>query len=465
MPATRIFHKGFTMFLLSAVIIVIVAPLLQQGVFMDGMLYKTVAHNYAKFHNAFWNMKFTDVSMNPFQEQPPLFFYLTGNWYRVFGESLPSDRVFTLVCLTLAVYFLHRICLRMFSTDMTAATCFMLLCIPVIHWTFVNQVIETVVTPLTLGCFVLVMTPAESSLKAAVKGIALGCLLILLFLTKGFQSCFIIVAPFFFYFIKNEKAALTTGIVASVILIAGLWILIFKYDPSSEWFKGYLNKRLRASLEGVGATTTYRAEILIRIITEMILPVLITAGTILFYKKKDTGNINETKNAWIFLLTGLCGTVPFAITFEQRGFYLVPGLPFLVLAIIAFAAGPVIRVQEQTKKFFSRKGPAIVVTLLLAISLLYMIYSPHLYKREEDLITDLEKMKPYLKADDTLSIDEEMWNYTSVHAFLYMQNQVNLSDRTLHKFYLHDREHQTEPKAGYKIIVLPTRKFQLFIRE
>jgi 4-amino-4-deoxy-L-arabinose transferase-like glycosyltransferase len=466
MPINRFFQNGFALFLLSAAIVVIIAPLMQNGVFMDAMLYKTVAHNYATGNSGFWRMKFTDVAMNHFYEQPPLFFYLTGTWYKLFGESLFADRAFTMLWLIITVYLIRLICRRMFAAQLVPSVFFLLLCIPVLHWTFVNQAIETVVTPLSLAGFLLAVQPSRSTSNAAFKGTCLGILLTLLFLTKGFQSCFIVVSPFIYYWLQKKKHTLVTGLTAIAVLTVALYILLFIYEPSCDWFNAYTDKRLKATLMGVGATTSYRAEIIVRIVTELILPLIITAGAYLGFRKTAQIPVNGQyrQKAWLFLLTGICGTFPYAITLEQRGFYLVPGIPFLVFALIAFAWQPLSRLQEMATAFCARRGPRAVIMGLLLGSLIYLVYSPCLYKREEVMMTDLGKMKPFLQPGDTISIDEEMWNYTSVHAVIYMQNHTNLSDRTLHDYYLHDDGHQTAIKPGYTKVPLGTQKIHLYRR-
>src|SRR4051812_11028940 len=131
----------------SIAVVLIVLPLFQKGCFMDGLIYQTVAYNYAIGESSFWNMKFTNTSMSYFCEQPPLYFYLSGNFFRIFGSGYPSDRIFTLLLMILSAWMGYFILKSVIKNPraLFLLFCFFLLCVPVICWSYANELIETLV--------------------------------------------------------------------------------------------------------------------------------------------------------------------------------------------------------------------------------------------------------------------------------------------------------------------------------
>src|SRR5688572_26838272 len=142
-------HPTFfgVLFLLSSTLVLIITPLFQKGSFIDAMLYKTVAFNYAIGEGSFWNMKYTATSMSFFCEQPPFYIYLLGSFYDIFGSHFLVDRFFTFLQLLVFLFFLYRICQKLFTPTKPffLLNLFFLLCIQAICWSFSNQVIETLV--------------------------------------------------------------------------------------------------------------------------------------------------------------------------------------------------------------------------------------------------------------------------------------------------------------------------------
>jgi len=90
----------FWIFTIAVIIILIVSQLLQDGAFMDGMLYVSVSKNLAIGHGTFWNLNFSQTFLPEFHEQPPLYFGLLSLFYKAFGTSLYVERLFCFLCFT-----------------------------------------------------------------------------------------------------------------------------------------------------------------------------------------------------------------------------------------------------------------------------------------------------------------------------------------------------------------------------
>jgi len=460
----------FLLFILASVFII--SPLFQHGLFIDGLLYKTVSTNYFWGDSSFWNMKFNDITMNPFYEQPPLFFFVTGSFYKIFGNSFLADKFLTLIFIAVSVFFIFKICKIIFK-EIAAIhlTVFLLLTIPVLCWTYVNQVIETLVLPLTLGAFYMFLSFRKKEIlwKRLIYVLLFSLLVVLLFLTKGFQSCFIVLGPLLYFIFFRERSALFFWLITAIIISGTLYFILFIHEPSALWFSNYLQKRLMASLSDVGATTSYRAEIIVRTFTELIVPLLVAALAFIFYKIKNKipaiKNSEEKKTAWILLIIALSGSIPFAVTLEQRGFYLVPSFPFFIMAIILFFEEPLLNFYTAAISFLEGRFMKPLLLILFLASPGYIIVSPGLYKRDENLLKDLELISARIQPKDTVSVDPDSWNDTALQAYLYMQNKTNVEANYLHGFYIHDRSHNTVPNDDYQKINIATKQYDLYVKK
>src|SRR6185503_15671837 len=93
----------FWILTIAVINMLIISQLVQDGMFMDGMLYTAVSKNLAEGLGTFWNPHFSKTINSSFHEQPPLYFGLLAIFYKVFGTSMYVERLFVFVfyCVTL----------------------------------------------------------------------------------------------------------------------------------------------------------------------------------------------------------------------------------------------------------------------------------------------------------------------------------------------------------------------------
>lgn len=428
-------NKSVYLFLFSALLILIISPLFQRGCFIDGMLYKTVAYNYSQGLSSFWNMKYTDTCMSFFCEQPPLYFYLLGFFYKLFGTSYLVDRLFTFVLFIGFLYVLYAICQLLFKKNRAyfLLAVFFLLSIQVICWTVVNQVIETLVLlEISLGIWIFIKYLERAKIFYLLLFVPL---LIVLFLTKGFQSCFIIVLPITYLILSkwNRSVLYFSGFSIFSFLAVVIAILML-YPPSVKWYTCYYEARILLTLKGVGATTDNHFEIIIRFFTEVIGVVFVLMGLLIFIRVKKSyplvlifKNFKSNTLAVSLLITAMAGSLPFALSLVQRGFYLVPSFICFVLALILGFKCYWMFLFEGLNMFFGKRMVQFAVISISFSALIYSIWTIDHYKREKELAQDLQVILPILKMNETVMISENLWNYFNLHSYFYMAKQVNLT--------------------------------------
>lgn len=463
--------KVWLLCLISAFLILLLSPLMQKGCFIDGMLYKTVAFNYAEGLSSFWQMKFTDTSMSEFCEQPPLYFYVLGNLYKVFGVADLTDRVFTLTLFALLIFCVYQLMKLLFKHhQMSYLLMFILfmLSVQVVCWSYVNQVIEPLVCVFAaLGTLFFIQFLNSGKMGYAVL---FSLMLCCLFLTKGFQSCFIIMLPIVYLVLsENKKPWLFFLLICSGGLVAFIFICADMYAPAKQWFDCYYRARLVLTMQNVGHTTTNHFEIIGRFFSELLgcIGVIVVLLLYLKYKKKyplrrALRNFMSNKIAVSFLVTSLAGSFPYAVSLVQRGFYLVPSFIFFILAMLYGFRRYVLFLFV----FFEHAGKYAAVrrciVFLFAGALFWFFMSFNTYKRNEELLIDLDVITPYFKKGEKIFIEADRWNDFSLHAYLYMDKQVSLTrDAGECKFFI--RTKSTTMPDSLQPLELNTRELDLFV--
>jgi multisubunit Na+/H+ antiporter MnhG subunit len=471
-------NSGY-LFLFSFLTVFIITPLFQQGVFGDGLMYLTVAFNRYKEYGSFWQQRYSETSMSFFCEQPPLYFESLGWFYKFFGGAEVAEKLFTLVLLCASVFLIAAIWNKLTTKKFHRLSwfpSFLLVLVPIFTWAFSNQVIETMVVPLSLLAFYLnlVFIQSENKTKKIAAFFGIVLLLFFLLLTKGVQSVFLLGA-LFLAGITNEKKSKKNMLLQNVLLLilfSGICALVFWGNAKAHfWLESYYQKRLVATFNHVGATADYHAQIIVRYFSEL-LPVFILLFVVsLYFKVKNNysfslqwKNFKSNKTALWLLLISLSASLPMALTLEQRGFYLSPAFPFAALGL-----GLLYKKYffVMLGRIFSKREKivAIVASVFVAVALVFFVQFKNEYKRDEGMIKDVALLKKIIPAGQIVGIDASMWNTFSLHSYLNMANNNSLAVSDTCKFFLLDKENKAAPPANYIKQNLTTFWLDVYVRE
>ena len=221
----------FWLFTISAILILIISQLIQDGIFMDGILYISVSKNLADGLGTFWEPNFSKTYFTIFREQPPLYFGLLALFYKIFGTSMYVERLFCFVCFMFTLIFIHKIWKGLFFDDEQLnrnswLAILFFTTIPICFWSYANLVEETVMT-LFATMSVYYLSQALFIKKNVVFYLILaGICVFLSSLTKGIQGLFPITGVFCFWMINNKHLSFKKNIIYSIVLI-GTPVLIY----------------------------------------------------------------------------------------------------------------------------------------------------------------------------------------------------------------------------------------------
>ncbi len=425
-------------------------------------MYLTVAFNRFKGYGSFWEQRYSETSMSFFCEQPPFYFESLSWFYKFFCGNEISDKIFTLILLCFTVLLISAIWNKLTDKKFSQFSwlpSMLLLLVPVFSWTFANQVIETMVVPLSLLVFYLhlVFIQSKNKAKKVISFFGIVTLLFLLLLTKGAQSVFL-VGALFLSGITSEKKIRKERFLQNmfvVIWFSGICALVFlSNEKANFWMENYFHKRLVATFNHVGATASYHAEIIVRYFSELI-PIFVLLFLIsIYFKVKQQysfslqwKNMKANKPAWWLIFIGLSASLPMTLTLEQRGFYLTPSFPFVVLGLALLYKKYFFILFL---KIFARKKFTLVVAGVFMLGgILFFFQFKNDYKRDEGMIKDVALLKKIIPEGEIIGIDQSMWNTFSLHSYFNKENNNSLLVSDTTKFFVQEKENKSQIPVKY----------------
>ncbi|MBL4654341.1 MAG: glycosyltransferase family 39 protein, partial [Bacteroidia bacterium] len=299
----------FQIITLALFIGLIVPVAIQDGMFMDGLIYACIAKNLANGLGTFWDPHFSASFMTSYHEQPPLFFGLESIFFRLFGDSIYVERAFSLLLGCITAYFIHLIwkLIHRSNSDIQQASWFPILLwtiTPVCFWGYAYNVEETIMGTFAAGSVYFIL---QAITKNSIPYLVLGGLFIFLSsFCKGIQGLFPITSVFIYWLI-TKNISLKKMLSFSIILIAiptVIYLLLFTHDAVIASYSAYFQDRLVGTFQKEHiATTTNRLYLLYRLLCELLpaiaLCIVITIINIR-YKSPKLTNPN-LKTAFFFI--------------------------------------------------------------------------------------------------------------------------------------------------------------------
>lgn len=468
----------FWLFTIASIFILTISQLIQDGVFMDGMLYISVSKNLADGMGNFWEPHFSKTVMPVFREQPPLYFGMLAVLFKIFGSSMYVERLYCFICFGITLIYIHKIWRSIFAKDKTIASnswlpILFFSSIPVAFWAYANHVEETVMTMFaTMSVYYLSKALFERE-KIILNIIIAGVCVFLSSLTKGIQGMFPI-AGVFFYWIAKKDFTFKQNVIYSLLLVItpfAIYGILFLIDPHIyDVLKMYLENRLGIAFKGtMHNTTDNRFEIMIRLFTELI-PMFALMLIFFVWNKKWKNNdssstFHKTEVLW-FLLIGFSGSIPLMSTLEQRGFYLLTSLPMFALAGASAIANSVTGITEKinttTLGFKNVKWAMLIV---LTGSIVYTATCIGKTKRDKEMLTDIYTLGTIIPRGEIIGIPLDMWEKWNFQTYMVRYNYISLDGTgQKNKYFAIAKElPKTLVPEGYELYSLKTEYLDLYI--
>lgn len=319
--------------------------LIPEGMFLDGITYAAISRNLAIGKGSLWELYYRNHW--PFSEHPPLMFGLQALFFKVFGDHYLTEKIYSFAIWLVTVLLLRHIWNRNANTDKYTYTLPLLLwcIIPTVTWSYTNNILDTTMAMFDIGAVLLlyisVTTTKSSKMLFLLGG---GLLTFAAMFTKGPVGAFPLAVPGIYWLVyhTNNFKKLGGVILQTILLlavVAGCYTLLYQFPESRANLERYLQEQLVAALAGKREITgggLGRFTLLYELLMQMLPPLVLTTVLIIvtkLLKLKPSSIIGNSKRAVFFLLIGVAASLPIMLSVKQRSFYLIPSLPFYVLAL------------------------------------------------------------------------------------------------------------------------------------
>lgn len=466
--------KTFPFYLLAvSIFLIIISPfLLSRGMFLDGIVYANFSKNYAIGEGTFLNPFFSQTFLVDFKSHPPMFFFLEGQFFKVFGTSFLIERFYSVLSILIACLLTLKL-YKKFDFKMPFLPLFFFLSIPLMTWSVVNNIIENTLIIFTTSS-VLFYTYSLSKKRILFIFLA-GLSLTIGFSVKGFVAFFPLSFPFIYWLVirkTNFLRMLTDSILIFLFSIIPILLSIYLSQDVKDYFDHYFEIQIIGGLQN-SITVNSRFYILGRFFSELIFSFIILGIYFLVHKlkirKNPLKNNENNKKALLMFLFSLTAVLPILLSMKQSGFYLLPAFPFVVIAFSGL-------IDESVSKLISNINPKIkwfstlkyisIVLLIISIFLPFLFYGKD--SRDKELLADMDIIAEFIPQKSILSIPPQMLEEYSLFAYYARFHNISI-DRNIkvqRKYLLIRKEHSYNfKKMNYKKVNLNTQSYNIYEKE
>jgi len=397
--------------------------------FLDGLMYASIAKNLAMNHGEFWNLYYTDTFYTQFNEHPPLVFGLQGMFFKLFGDHTWVERSYSLGTYAVVSYFMYKIWIFFGKKKSTFWLPMLFLAlIPLMTWSTANNMLENTMSVFTCASIYFYL---RSTKGARYYYLTLCSLMVLFaFLSKGFTGLYVLTFPFF-YDLSVGKRHYLRGLLDSVfvILLTVLFLSLLFYlnEDAYQSFLRYYQRQVVGSIENI-VTVKSRYYIATKLITELLIPGGVMLVIYLWSRKAKIplSDSTDRKKALSLVVFGLCGVLPIMVSMKQSGFYIVTTFPFfaIALSLLILNGLKTFQLKVLLPNFKVIKVGSVV--LIVSCVVLFFIAINRI-GRDEERIEMISNFDDLIEDGSTVFIDKDMWSDWSMHAYFSRLKDVSLS--------------------------------------
>lgn len=456
-----------------AIFILVIAPsLIQEGMFMDGLLYLGVSKNMAQGIGTFWKPIFSYswhyAGSDFFHEQPPLGLGLQAIFFKIFGFSIYVERLFSFLvaCITSCLIFKiwNKITNDKFK-NISWLPILLWITIPISFWSIHNNILENTLSLFTLFSVLFLLKGLHAQQNKNFFFIVSGFFVFLATFTKGVPGLFpLAVTPLYcLIYKKGSFFNIVLWTMVPVLTVATAYFLMLTVSEGAfDSFKFYFQERLIGRINS-SPTVESRYWILGKLFLELVPIIVLTLiGLAISKNKKSLSEVNY-KQVFLFFSIGICASIPLTFTMIQRPFYFSPSLPFFGIAaalIIAPLLSEIItKINTASIKFQTFK---ILSTTVLIASITITIISIGKTKRDETIINDIKTLSTVIPYNSTVKTTQKVKRQWSNQVYAMRYHNLHLDSKkekaAYHLFYKN-----TEVKnKNLELVALDLNLFKLY---
>jgi 4-amino-4-deoxy-L-arabinose transferase-like glycosyltransferase len=430
-------------------VIFFLSKIIMEGMFFDGIVYAAVSRNMADGSGTFWIPKLAAAHYLQFIEHPPLGMFILSLFFKVFGDHLWVEKLFTALTLILTCFMIILLWKKIHSKENYTSINFLpvltFLLIPLVSWSYSNNMLENIQGVFTIfGVFLYLIIYSKTKQKYFVRLFLLFFISLMItagILTKGPLAMFILAVPVIHFFIFRKETFINAIIdtVIPLIFLFLIFLLILSNDQANYALTKYFNGQFISSISGRSEVTGHYY-ILIRLLSET---AIIAAMAIIFFfiARKMKLKIQSMELKWFlfFLLVGLSAILPIVISPKQHGYYMIPGFSYLAIAaaIIIF---PVLRkwseVIELKKQILWSRINITAIFFLSGVLIFTVLKYAGTVGRDKEIIAVTKMMGDHIPDGSSVSVCYETSLNWALHAYAQRYYKINLYNNLNQEYFL-----------------------------
>lgn len=456
-----------------AIFIIVVAPsLIQEGMFMDGLLYLGVSKNMAQGIGTFWEPIFSyswhSSGSDFFHEQPPLGFGLQAIFFKVFGFSIYVERLYSFLVACITAYLIFKIWNKVTQDkfkNISWLPILLWITIPISFWSIHNNILENTLSLFTLLSVLFLLKGVQAQQNKQLLFLVGGFFIFLATFTKGVPGLFPLAVIPLYCLIYRKSSFINTTLwtMTPILTVATAYLLMLTISEGAfNSFKFYFQERLIGRISS-SPTVDSRYWILGKLFLELVPIMLLTFIVLAITKtKKKLSNINF-KHVLLFFSIGICASIPLTLTMIQRPFYFSPSLPFFGIAA-AFIIAPLLsqfitKINTASIKFQTFK---ILSSIALIASITVTVISIGKTRRDKIIINDIKTLSTVIPYNATVKTTPKVNRQWSNQVYAMRYHNLHLDSKKekaeYHLFY----KNTEVKKENLELVALNLNLFKLY---
>ncbi len=462
---------------LSIVFSLTLPTLVQDGMFMDAVLYSSVSHNLSLGVGSFWFPQFSlhnPAGLQSFHEQPPLIFGIQSLFFKVLGSSMYVERFYTLVCILFNIWLIALFWKKVHQTSYERITGWLpvlfWIIIPVCFWSYSSNMHENTLSIFALAACIFSYQSMEHEDRYWLwYSILAAFFVVLATLSKGLPGFFPLVLPLIHFAVYGGKSTLIKSLkkfLIPIFAVAFCYVVLFIIPHSRESLSLYFFKRALYRINEVNTVNSH-FYIVGKMAMELLVPSLLLLLIWIFTHLIKTKKVlkPDLNHTLFFFLLGISSSFPLMLTKVQKGFYLVPSFPYFGLAFASVAIPYVSGLKNQLEYKAGNSSILKVVSLVLMLgSIVFTASKFGKTSRNEEMIHDVHNIGKTVSNGNIISLPEELWNYWDLQCYLMRYYQISVEPNSERTFFLSEKNKTEGVPNSYKRVELDTKQFDLFIK-
>lgn len=428
-------QQPFVILVLLLLVIFFLDRSVQHGLFLDGLIYASVARNMAEGIGSFWTPYYAGPDF--FFSHPPLMFGLQAAFFKVFGPFFGTEKIYNFV-VWLATLLLLRSCWKSINISDRFRSFWWLPVLfwgfmPSVLWAYPNNILDSTVAVFVLAA-ILVLYRTQGKDQNYLSIFLAAILIFCASFTKGLSGLFPLAVPILYVVVYGNGKFLGAVLQTLFLLlvIVAIYFILWQYPQPKKYLSTYVDWQVIGSLSGkndVTGSALGRFDIILMLLTEI--AIMMGIGLLIYILSKilKTGRAAlpvRLKHFWFFILTGLSASLPFMVSFKVRSFYLVPALPYFAIAggILIYPFLAPITERYTLSRTYS-KGLNILFTLAAVTALVLMYMKAGSIGRDHEMIEDVRTISQHIPAKERIIAGPGLKSDYEFMAYLQRYKQID----------------------------------------